>query len=199
MSVVTQDSDIDLVRRLRGRDPDAFEEAHRLFHPRIFAFLARLARRRDVAEDLAEETWLRLVAHSSSLRPDTQLGAWLFTVARNLYRSYCRSRQMETGHADDLIGLWPFGLRQPSPFEATAANETERRLEAALASLPASYREVLLLVGVEGLEPKEAAVICGTTPESLRQRLHRARTLLAERLEPCEQPAAIQIVNEVLP
>jgi RNA polymerase sigma-70 factor (ECF subfamily) len=68
-----------------------------------------------------------------------------------------------------------------------------------LASLPANYREVLLLVGVEGLEPKEAAAICGTTPESLRQRLHRARTLLAERLEPCEQSAAIQIVNEVLP
>lgn len=51
----------------------------------------------------------------------------------------------------------------------------ERRLEAAIASLPSSYREVLLLVGVEGLPPGEAAVICGVTPETLRQRLHRAR------------------------
>jgi RNA polymerase sigma-70 factor (ECF subfamily) len=201
MSCVDPDSDLDLVSRLRARDPDAFTEAHRRFNTRIFGFLARLTRRRDVAEDLVEETWLRLLAHSGSLRPDTELGPWLFTVARNLYRSYCRARLLETGHADDLIGLWPFGSPQPTPFEATAASETERRLEAALASLPTTYREVLLLVGVEGLQPKEAAAICGITPESLRQRLHRARTLLAERLDASDTLNLTQLngVNEVLP
>ena len=187
-----------LVRRLREADPQAFAEVHEAFHARLYGFLARLARSRDVAEDLLEETWLRLVRHAQSLDPDTQLGSWLFTVARNLHVSYRRSRALETGHMDDLIGLWPSASHVPSPFEATAANETTRRLEAALASLPATYREVLLLVGVEGLTPAQAASVCGITPESLRQRLHRARGLLSKRLDRSTE-ASLKTVNEVLP
>jgi DNA-directed RNA polymerase specialized sigma24 family protein len=78
-----------------------------------------------------------------------------------------------------LIGLWPSGSPGPSPFEATAANEAERRFEAALAALPAAYCEALLLVVVEGLRPTEAAVVCGVTAEAMRQRLSRGRALLA--------------------
>ena len=182
MTLVDPDSDRDLIARLRAGDPVAFDEVHGRFHARLFGFLARLARSRDVAEDLLAETWLRLVARGATLRPDTQIGPWLFTVARNLYVSYCRSRFLETGHADALLGLWPSGCHQPSPLEETAASETERRMEAALATLPATYREVLLLVGVEGMQPSEAAAICGVTPEALRQRLHRARTTLSDRL-----------------
>ena len=194
---VDRDSGRALVARLRARDPDAVDEAHRAFNARLFNFLARLSRDRDVAGDLVEETWLRLVAHAHQLRPDTELGAWLFTVARNLYISYCRSRSIETEHATDLVGLWPSGTPHVSPFEEAAASQTERRIEAALASLPAAYREVLLLVGVEGLQPHEAAAICGVTPEALRQRLHRARTLLAERLDASLVRAAVR-VREVL-
>jgi len=198
MWCVDPDTDLDLVRRLRAGDWGAFDEVHRRFHPRLFSFLARLARSRDVAEDLLEETWLRLVTQARNLRPDTELGAWLFTVARNLHVSYCRSRVLETGLADDVLGLWPSGARRPSPFEETAASETERRLESALASLPAAYREVLLLVGLEGLQPTEAAAICGVTPATLRQRLHRARTLLSQRLERTNGPSVMS-VSEVLP
>src|SRR5438105_14978285 len=102
--------------------------------------------------------------------------------ARNLHLSYCRSRAFEETGWGDGIGLWPACTRE-SPFEQTAGSELERRLEAALASLPVACREVLLLVGVEGLRPSEAAVVCGVSPETLRQRLKRARGLLAERLE----------------
>jgi RNA polymerase sigma-70 factor (ECF subfamily) len=80
-----------------------------------------------------------------------------------------------------MIGLWPTGHRT-SPFEETAANELERRLEVALASLPVTYREALLLVGVEGLRPAEAARVCGISGDALRQRLSRARALLEQRL-----------------
>ena len=62
----------------------------------------------------------------------------------------------------------------------------------ALAGLPVLYREALLLVGVEGLRPAEAAVVCGVSPEAMRQRLSRARALLAERLEDARRlPAAM--------
>jgi RNA polymerase sigma-70 factor (ECF subfamily) len=186
-----QTSDSLLVSRLQAGDPAAFDEVHAQLNARLFSFLLRLSRRRDVAEDLLEETWLRLVSHQRTLRPDTRLAPWLFTVARNLYVSYQRSRLLEETHASSLIGLWPFGTARMSPFEETATNETERRVEAALAALPATYREVLLLVGVEGFRPCEAAEMCGISPEALRQRLSRARALLERRLKTAsESPAA---------
>jgi RNA polymerase sigma-70 factor (ECF subfamily) len=194
---VDRESELSLVARLRARDASAFDEAHAAFHTRLFNFLARLARNRDVAEDLLEEVWLRLVSHAPRLRPDTALGAWLFTVARNLYISYCRSRALETGLAADSAAFWPSLPASGSPFEEAAASETERRLERALASLPPSYREVLLLVAVEGLSPAEAAVICGISGAALRQRVHRARAMLLERLDAAPAPPRAKL-REVL-
>jgi RNA polymerase sigma-70 factor (ECF subfamily) len=188
--------ELDLVARLRRGDPEAFDAVHDAFNARLFNFLAGLSNRRDVAEDLLEETWLRLVVHARRLKPDTRLGPWLFTVARNLHASHCRARLVEESHADGLIGLWPHGSPGPSPFDTAEANESQRRIAAALASLPESYREALLLVAVEGLRPSEAAEICGMTPEAMRQRLSRARALLARRLRGGEAGGLIAL-NEV--
>jgi len=180
--------ELQLVSRLRAGDPDAFDAVHDAFNTRLYSFLARLSNSRDVAEDLLEETWLRLVVHARRLRPDTRLGPWLFTVARHLHASYRRSRILEDSHAAGLLGLWPYGSPRPSPFEAAEASEAERRIATALASLPAAYREALLLVAVEGLRPGEAADVCLITAEAMRQRLSRARALLARRLTDVERP-----------
>jgi RNA polymerase sigma factor (sigma-70 family) len=178
-----RETELALVARLRAGDPDAFDALYAVYHARLYNFLARLSRRRDVAEDLLEETWLRLITHASRLAPDTRLASWLYAVARNLFYSYCRSRSMDEGSSTGLIGLWPGGTPPSSPFEETAAAELERRVERALAALPATYREVLLLVGVEGLSPSEAAGVCGVSSETLRQRLSRARSMLNRELE----------------
>jgi RNA polymerase sigma-70 factor (ECF subfamily) len=174
--------ELDLVRRVRAGDADAFDAIHAEFNTRLFNFLARLSRRRDVAEDLLDETWLRFVDRAHRITPDTQLGPFLFTVARNLYVSYCRSRLLEEAQTADAIGLWPLGTPRPSPFDATVANETGRRIEEAVAALPAAHREALLLVAIEGLKPAEAAAVCGVTPEAMRQRLSRARAAVALHL-----------------
>ena len=129
-----------LVERLRRGDEAAFDAVYDAFNLRLFTFLLRLTRRHDVAEDLLEETWLRLVKHAHRLNPDTRLGAWLFTVARNLHVSYVRSRLIEDSTTAGLMTLWPFSIDRTSPFEATAANELERRIERALASLPQASR-----------------------------------------------------------
>ena len=184
-----RESEPALVERLRAGEAAAFDAVHQRFNVRLFNFLARLCRRRDVAEDLLEETWLRLVARAPGLRCDTRLGPWLFTVARNLYFSYRRSRLVEDSHAAGLIGLWPCGSPRPSPFDWTAASETERRIEDAFAALPVAYREALLLVVVEGLSPAEASKVCGISPEAMRQRLSRARALLAQRLDDADGPS----------
>jgi RNA polymerase sigma factor (sigma-70 family) len=172
-----------LVVGLQTGDRAAFDEVYAAFNDRLFTFLLRLSCRRDVAEDLLEETWLRLVTHAARLRPDTTIGPWLFTVARNLHISYLRSRQLEDATSADLVGLWPYGVHRSSPFEDTAANQLERRLEHALASLPSRSREVLLLVATAGLSAPEAASVCGISPEAFRQRLSRARTQLSQALE----------------
>jgi RNA polymerase sigma-70 factor (ECF subfamily) len=182
MTSVERESELRLVARLRTGDAAAFDAVHEHFNVRLFSFLVRLSRRRDLAEDLLEETWLRLVTRAAALRADTRLGPWLFTVARNLYISYCRSRFVEDSHITSFIGLWPCGSPMPSPFESTAATETERRIEAGLAALPVLYREALLLVAVHGMCTAEASAVCGIHPEAMRQRVSRARALLARRL-----------------
>jgi RNA polymerase sigma-70 factor (ECF subfamily) len=180
-----------VVQRLRAGDRAAFDEVYVAYNDRLFTFLVRLSCRRDIAEDLVEETWLRLVTHATRLRPETTLGPWLFTVARNLYRSYLRSRALEDTSSAGLIGLWPYGGPRSSPFEVTAASELQRRIERALTSLPAASREVLLLVGSSGLSSAEAASVCRISPEALRQRLSRARVQLSRALDAAAELPAL--------
>ena len=179
-----------LVARLKAGDPAAFEAIYEAFRARLFSFLARLSRRRDVAEDLLEETWLRLVTRAPELTDDTRLGPWLFTVARNLFASWCRHRAVDESRILDFALSWPRALLRESPFESTARGETERRLEAALARLPTRDREVLLLVAGEELSPAEAAAVLGLSPEALRKRLQRARERLAVGMQ--EEPDLVQ-------
>ena len=170
-----------LVSGLRDGDRGAFDAVYREFHRPLFNFLARLGRRRDLAEDLLEETWLRLASHARKLSPDTRLGPWLFTVARNLYVSYCRSRALDDALTSDPIGLWPVSPAPPSPFESAAAGELECAVERALAGLPRIYREVVLLAA-SGFTSPEAAGVCGITSVAARQRLSRGRDMLARAL-----------------
>lgn len=175
-----QEPDSSALAGLRAGDLSAFEAVYHAYRPRLFGFLVRMSGRRDVAEELLQEVWLRLARGSSRLREDTRIGAWLFTVARNLVLSY-RRRQILDGEQFEQLAR--ASSREPhSPFEETAASEFERGLERGLAGLPVHYREALLLVGVEGLAPAEAAAICRIKPEAMRQRLARGRVLLEREL-----------------
>jgi RNA polymerase sigma factor (sigma-70 family) len=191
------DTERGLVERLREGDGAAFDALYEAFNARLFTFLLRLSGRRDVADDLLEETWLRLVKHGGRLRPDSRLGPWLFTVARHLYVSYVRSRVLEDSALASVIALWPQAIDHSSPFEATAASELERRIEHALGRMRASSREVLLLVAVAGLSHSDAAAVCGISPEALRQRLSRARAQLARALE--DDCSRVPVLGEVTP
>ncbi len=89
---------------------------------------------------------------------------------------------LEESFVPELLTLWPSPAPWPSPFDLAAAGELGRRVERALSTLSPQYREVLLLVGHEGLTATDAAAVCGISPEALRQRLSRARAALAEKL-----------------
>src|SRR4029453_9657797 len=86
-----RDCELELVRRVRDGDRDAFDAVHVLFNARLFGFLARPRRSGDLAGGPLEGTWLRFVTHAGRLDSETPLGPWLFAVARNLHISYCRS------------------------------------------------------------------------------------------------------------
>jgi RNA polymerase sigma-70 factor (ECF subfamily) len=179
--VVAPTDDRALVASLRGGDTAAFGRVHAAYGPRIFNFLARMTGHKEIAEDLYQETWIKLAVHAARLAEDTDLGAWLYTVARNLARSQKRSERARpvAGAAIPEDAAHP----GPSPYDWTAASQTEARLEQALAELAVPFREVLLLVVVEGLDHQEVSKILGLSAEALRQRLARARAKLADRLE----------------
>jgi RNA polymerase sigma-70 factor (ECF subfamily) len=182
MTSMDRDDEGVLVARLRAGDAAAFDEVYDAYRPRVFAFLLRMSRNRTLAEDLLDETWLRLVRHATRLLPETRIGPWLFTVARHLYWSARRDSRVEEASAFEQLTLWPSPAPWPSPFDLAAASELERRVERALSTLSPQYREVVLLVGHEGLTPSDAAAVCGISADALRQRLSRARAMLAEKL-----------------
>lgn len=178
-----REAEFELVRRMAGGDASAFDAIYDEYRARLYSFLVRLSRRREVAEDLLEETWLRLVEHAGRIKPGTPLGPWLYTVARNLYYSYCRSHGIGDAGEAGLMGLWQAVAQGPSPFEQACSTEWEALIEAALARLAPHYREVLQLTLVEEMTPGEIARVAGLPPETIRQRLVRARSLLARSLE----------------
>lgn len=166
---------------LRRGDPAAFDQVFAAYRRRLYGYLVRMTRRRDTAEDLLQETFLRLAQHATRLAAETRLGPWLFTVAHRLVVSWARARAVR----DQLAGDLPrreVAHDHRSPLEAIADSQAQLALEQALATLAPSYREVALLVGVEGLSPTEVAGILGCRPDAVRQRLARARTQLAEAL-----------------
>jgi RNA polymerase sigma-70 factor, ECF subfamily len=185
---VTNDvGDDAIVQGLRRGDALAFDRAYAAHHDRVFSFLLRLSGRRDTAEDLAQETWIKLAKTAKTLRDDTRLAPLLFTIARNAFLSHRRWAML------DLSRIVTVGLETVSAvaIEGTPDDAHERAraielLEAALREVPLASREILLLVGVEGLEQEEVARILGVSYDALRQRLSRARAQLSEKMQALE-------------
>jgi RNA polymerase sigma-70 factor (ECF subfamily) len=180
-------TDPDLLGRLRRGDERAFDAVYAAHKDALYRFLARMCGRRDLAEDLFQETWVRLARHAARLRDDTDLRAWLYAVARNLCRSHARWAVLDA-RAVEALGRWWYLDARPPPDDQAASSAAVARLAAAFGMLPARHREVLALVAGEGLGQDDAARILGITHEAARQRLARARAALARRLEPEDLP-----------
>ncbi len=168
-----------LVAALRRRDGHAFDELYRRYHAPIWRFLARLAGPQ-IAEDLFQDTWLSIARHAAALADDTDLRAWLFTVARNRYRSHRRWAFIDRARRD-WLGHEPRPV--PSgPERLALARDEAAHLEKALSEIDPAHREVLLLIVVEGMSTERAAAVLELRTEAVRKRLSRARAALAERL-----------------
>jgi RNA polymerase sigma-70 factor, ECF subfamily len=144
--------------------------------PKLRAFAISLSRSVDRADDLVQETLLRAIAKIDSFQPGTNMSAWLFTILRNVFRSEYRKRCREVEDAD---GHYADSLK--SAPEQHGRVEFEE-LRVALATLPRSQREAVLLVGASGFSYEEAAKICKTAVGTIKSRVNRARTGLSELL-----------------
>jgi len=173
--------DAALVAALRRRDPRAFDEVYALYHARLWSFLVRLAGRRDIAEDLFQDTWMQVARHAERLEEGTDLRAWLFTVARNRYRSHRRWSVLDLSRVS-LFASEPEG-EFPGPEGAAAARAEVAAVEEALSGIAPAHREVLLLSAVEGLDSAQVAAVLGIREDAARKRLSRARAELAGWLE----------------
>jgi RNA polymerase sigma-70 factor (ECF subfamily) len=179
----------ELVRGLVARDPRVFRVVYEQYRARLYSFLLRLTGDESLARDLSQETWLRLSANASRLLPDTQLGAWLFTVARNLYVSHRRWSFLSRARLRDLR-FWSDAHTSPESqaSELLSAHRAEQALSRALLALPTEQREVVLLVSVEGFSTLEVARMLDLEHATVRKRLSRARAALKRAMPTEEEP-----------
>jgi len=144
--------------------------------PSLRAFAISLSGNVDRADDLVQETLLRAMANIDTFQPGTNMSAWLFTILRNLFRSEYRKRRREVEDAD---GSYAESLKSHPEQHGRVEFEEFRT---ALAKLPQDQREALLLVGASGFSYEEAAAICECAVGTIKSRVNRARTRLAELL-----------------
>lgn len=154
--------------------------------PSLRAFAISLCGNVDRADDLVQETMLRALANIHSFQPGTNMSAWLFTILRNHFRSEYRKRRREV---EDSDGSYAESLKS-HPEQVGHVEFGEFR--EALAKLPSDQREALILVGASGFSYEEAAHICGCAVGTIKSRVNRARTRLAELM-------AIDNVEEIGP
>jgi RNA polymerase sigma-70 factor, ECF subfamily len=179
----------DMARLIAGQDTALNDLMERHATP-AFHFLCRMVGNEDDANDLAQETFVRVFKSRDSFRTGEKFSTWLYTIAANLARNHFRWRSRhpnvsleaegdETGQP--LGGTLPANL--PAPNEAAMAAERAAAVRAAVGKLPGDLREAIVLCEWEELSVAEAAVILEATPKAVESRLYRARQMLRERLK----------------
>jgi RNA polymerase sigma-70 factor (ECF subfamily) len=166
-----------LVRRAQEGDVGAFEQLYRDHVGRVFALCLRLAGDASLAEELAQEAFVRAWQKLGSFRGESAFSSWLYTLTVNTALSERRSRRRRTSRivATDDLSAFDRPGRPPGP-------EHGFDLEKALDRLPPGARAVLVLHDVEGYKHQEIAEMTGIAAGTSKAQLHRARRLLREAL-----------------
>ncbi|GIU91867.1 MAG: RNA polymerase sigma-H factor [Acidimicrobiia bacterium] len=166
--------DAALLRASRD-DPEAFGELVRRHQAVVFGAAFRVVGDRQVAEDLAQEAFLRAFQASGEFRGEGTVGAWLYRIAKNLALNQVSRRREHPGDLPDL----PAKTDPESEYLRTADIRAVRQ---AVASLPAPLREPLVLREYQGLSYDEIGRRLGLATNTVRTRIHRGRKAVQEAL-----------------
>jgi len=176
------------VQQLRRGDPDALATLMARYQNRIYRYLLRLVRQPADADDLFQQTWLRVAEKIRSFDTSRNFDAWLFTLARNL--AFDHLRRVRPPSLDEPVGDSPedtmvsrLASGDPGPFELLLATERASRLAGALENLPVTYREVLTLRFEEEMKLEEIALVLAAPLSTVKSRLRRSLEQLREMLE----------------
>ena len=179
--VLEQATDAELMARVRGGDREAFADLVDRHKDAVAGYLTRLTGDRDRADDLGQETFLRLFRSAGDYTEQGYLRAYLYRIATNLVRSEERRERR-------LRLLTPFfprdGHAEPAAHSGMLRQELHRQVAAAVAKLPLRYRVPLVLHEIEGWSYLDIAEEIGCREGTVKSRVHRGRQQLKAKLEP---------------
>jgi RNA polymerase sigma-70 factor, ECF subfamily len=185
-------SDQDVVLRARSGQEAAYRELIRRYERPVFALLFRMVRDRELAEDLAQETFVKALNAIDSYRPEFKFSSWIFKIGNNAAIDHLRRRELDTlsldgsPHAETPEAMQAtalqIGARQESPLDIVEAKELGGAIEAAIGSLRPEYRSCILLRHVEGRAYEEIAEILNLPLGTVKTYIHRARNELRQSL-----------------
>jgi RNA polymerase sigma-70 factor (ECF subfamily) len=175
-----------IARGLRERDMDLLADLVERCQHRLVRYLLYLTGRREYAEDLAQETWIRVLQRGSQYNGRQRFDPWLFAIARNLAIDYLRKKgkaiqTLSLPDDHDAVLLLPSS--GPSPFEAAARSQDAMRLAGLLKILPPLYREALLLRFQEDMSLPEIAQVVGAPVTTVSSRIYRGLATLRTAFE----------------
>jgi RNA polymerase sigma-70 factor (ECF subfamily) len=177
-----------IIRRCLAGDEKAYRDLVELYQAQVFSVALRILRRREDAEDVVQETFVRMFRALERYDPQRPFAAWLFTITTRLCIDHLRrrrgvtvslSRQEAGSHEEYEIEVEDPG---PGPDEVTSHTEEERRANDLIQSLPPHYRVVVVLRHQQDLSYEEIAEALHLPLGTVKARIHRARELLKARL-----------------
>ena len=185
------DPDVQLMLAFRAGHAAAFDRLFGRWSAPLLRHLERMVRDPATAEELLQESFLRVFRARERYEPTARFSTWLYAIATNLALNELRRPRRRAGHRSTEEEPDPDGRTTPLVLEANVpaaddvahARRVGADVEAALAALPERQRAALLLAAVEGLSYAEVAESLGTTEKSVKALVHRARVALAEQLE----------------
>lgn len=168
---------------------DRFERYLERFRAAIYTYVLRLVKDEGTAEDIAQETFIRLFRELDNIRDNTA-SAWLYRVARNLVTDYVRKKRPVTftvlkGNAEDDDEDGPaLQFKHPGagPSGNVINNELQGMIQQTVEAMSEKFRDVLELVDIQGLTHDEAGEVLGCSAKTVSARLARAREFFTQRL-----------------
>jgi RNA polymerase sigma-70 factor (ECF subfamily) len=176
----------------QGRDV-AFRELIRRYERPVFSLIYRMVRDRELAEDLSQDTFVKVLNHIDRYRAEFKFSSWLFKIANNVAIDHLRKRQVETISVDgsphaasqDAIEATSFEIagQQESALDEIEARELGSAIEQAIAKLRPEYRSCIMLRHVEDRSYEEIAATLDLPLGTVKTYIHRARHELRKALE----------------
>ena len=173
----------EIARGLRRRDPDLLDRLIEQYQHRLLRYLVYLTGRRELAEDLFQETWIRVLERGHQYNDRYAFSTWLFAVARNLAIDHMRHKQPASldglmSGEDDAAPFDVPASGQPSAFDKTLQREQNEHIAAGMQHLPAEYREALVLRFQEGMSLEEIASLARVPLGTVKSRIYRGLSAL---------------------